>query len=241
MNHFLGNPSPEELAKPLSPQELDELEDLLLSDATPDECMTLPEVDGFLTALAIGPHFPNPDQWLRVIWGRDDGLAFSPDEAKICGRLIGRMLNEIGRALEEDPPRFEPLIELVGKRGEVVSVAEEWCSGFLAGVAANADHWKPLIDDADNGLALLPIITLGSPEGLEALDRAEDPDAEYEKIMDLLHAAVPFLHEYWRSHSPKGGTAIPQIRPRALRIGRNNPCPCGSGRKFKRCCGHAKS
>jgi hypothetical protein len=28
----------------------------------------------------------------------------------------------------------------------------------------------------------------------------------------------------------------PQAAPRASKIGRNDPCPCGSGRKFKRCC-----
>jgi len=27
------------------------------------------------------------------------------------------------------------------------------------------------------------------------------------------------------------------IRPRIEGIGRNDPCTCGSGKKFKRCCG----
>ena len=27
------------------------------------------------------------------------------------------------------------------------------------------------------------------------------------------------------------------IPPKAVKIGRNDPCPCGSGRKFKKCCG----
>ncbi|MDD4891919.1 MAG: SEC-C metal-binding domain-containing protein, partial [Phycisphaerae bacterium] len=29
-----------------------------------------------------------------------------------------------------------------------------------------------------------------------------------------------------------------RIQPTAGRVGRNEPCPCGSGRKFKKCCGH---
>ena len=29
----------------------------------------------------------------------------------------------------------------------------------------------------------------------------------------------------------------PSAAPQAPRISRNDPCPCGSGRKFKRCCG----
>ena len=31
------------------------------------------------------------------------------------------------------------------------------------------------------------------------------------------------------------GTTKPLVRPGA-RIGRNDPCPCGSGRKYKKCC-----
>lgn len=27
------------------------------------------------------------------------------------------------------------------------------------------------------------------------------------------------------------------VRREAPRVGRNDPCPCGSGRKFKKCCG----
>jgi preprotein translocase subunit SecA len=34
------------------------------------------------------------------------------------------------------------------------------------------------------------------------------------------------------------GTArTPQARRQGEKIGRNNPCPCGSGKKYKRCCG----
>lgn len=29
------------------------------------------------------------------------------------------------------------------------------------------------------------------------------------------------------------------LRPQPVRVGRNEPCPCGSGRKFKKCCGAA--
>ncbi len=70
MNHFLDQPpSPEELAATLSPQELDELAGLLVSDATPDECMNISELDGFLTALAIGPRWTPADEWLPYRMG----------------------------------------------------------------------------------------------------------------------------------------------------------------------------
>ena len=31
---------------------------------------------------------------------------------------------------------------------------------------------------------------------------------------------------------------IPYVRPEP-KIGRNGPCPCGSGKKYKKCCGAA--
>ena len=46
------------------------------------------------------------------------------------------------------------------------------------------------------------------------------------------------------SGAPPPGMAIPQAPPSAApvrrdapKVGRNDPCPCGSGRKFKKCCG----
>ena len=32
------------------------------------------------------------------------------------------------------------------------------------------------------------------------------------------------------------GKKIEPIRNRADKVGRNDPCPCGSGKKFKNCC-----
>jgi len=29
----------------------------------------------------------------------------------------------------------------------------------------------------------------------------------------------------------------PPIPAKSLKVGRNQPCPCGSGKKYKKCCG----
>lgn len=36
---------------------------------------------------------------------------------------------------------------------------------------------------------------------------------------------------------PSGGTAVHGPKAAAQKVGRNDPCPCGSGKKYKRCCG----
>lgn len=58
-----------------------------------------------------------------------------------------------------------------------------------------------------------------------------------ERIVD----AVVFANYKWR-HNPKLETIAAQLRgkfmtPDGRKIGRNEPCPCKSGKKFKRCCG----
>ena len=35
------------------------------------------------------------------------------------------------------------------------------------------------------------------------------------------------------AEAPKAGTFIREER----KVGRNEPCPCGSGKKYKQCCG----
>ncbi len=61
---------------PLSNEEIGELDAFLMSDATPDDCMDIVTLDGFLTALAIGPKLVPPSVWLPLVWGCEEEPAF---------------------------------------------------------------------------------------------------------------------------------------------------------------------
>ncbi|HUT28391.1 MAG TPA: preprotein translocase subunit SecA [Sedimentisphaerales bacterium] len=39
------------------------------------------------------------------------------------------------------------------------------------------------------------------------------------------------------AQAPQGEQAVKQIRLEQPKVGRNDPCPCGSGKKYKKCCG----
>ena len=39
-----------------------------------------------------------------------------------------------------------------------------------------------------------------------------------------------------RANSGDGSTPAP-VKKQEKQIGRNDPCPCGSGKKYKNCCG----
>ena len=71
---------------------------------------------------------------------------------------------------------------------------------------------------------------------------ADEPDLggpEYaelsEQAAELIPAWVQQIHD-----AKEAGEALPQsvpMVPRSAKVGRNDPCPCGSGRKYKKCCG----
>jgi len=70
------------------------------------------------------------------------------------------------------------------------------------------------------------------------------PKATFRRALDKLRQRIPELDQFFavRHERVKAFFALAKAQHtpvRAMRIGRNEPCPCGSGRKYKRCCGLA--
>ena len=134
----------------------------------------------------------------------------------------------------------------------VLMTGAEWAYGFIEGTERFADAWLgPLEDLADESRdALLDQLVLlfvpaDDPERAELLARyhpapAGDPGAATEPCADDLITAALFavqdLRILWLDHAPK-----PIPRRVAAEPGRNEPCPCGSGKKFKKCHGGVAS
>ena len=85
---------------------------------------------------------------------------------------------------------------------------------------------------------LAPIIALTCDEaGEPIIDIAEADLARLnDEAVSLIPSAVHAIDEYWKTR--RGDVRPERGAPRGGRkVGRNDPCPCGSGRKYKRCCG----
>ncbi len=227
-----------DLEEPLSDEEILELHEFLISDATPEEGMDIVAADGLLTSIAVGPEPPPPSLWLKAIWGDDSEPRFeSSEQAKRVISLILRRFNMISSMLEE-PAEVAPILWQREHEGIVHRIADDWCWGFLKGISLGPEAWEPLLDDSENRGMMWPIITLGSDEGWELLEADIDPEGAEQAALDALESSVIAICRYWRNRRRELEAALRQasIRPRSLRAGRNDPCPCGSGRKFKRCC-----
>ena len=228
-----------EITKRLSDAEIDKLAEFLTSDEIPEECMDLSTLDGFLTGLVIGPDTIMPSQWLPVVWGetKSDEMAWkSRKKAERIMGLVMRQYNSIVDAFQVDPHDFSPIMPVHQAAGEEVTIIDEWCWGFMQSVGLSAESWEPLLENEEQGAAILPITLHGTEEGWKLLEK--DPKISkvpHEEWVAMLPAAVREIHEFWlpfrRAEAQVSQAAISQ------NVGRNESCPCGSGKKFKKCCG----
>jgi uncharacterized protein len=226
------------LNTPLSDQEIDQLNGFLLeripdteAEAGADEgILDISELDGFLTAIISGPRPLTPSEWLPVVWGEFEPAWGSVEESEAIVSLMLRHMNGIVNTLSEAPEEFEPIVLEVEEDEATVTSVEEWCLGFMKGVGLAADAWrkggKEVMD------MLFPIVVFTTSEGRNSL--AELDADELATLKRSIPTSVRKLHAFWLG---KGGMGAAQV-PTEPQVGRNDPCICGSGKKFKKCCLH---
>jgi uncharacterized protein len=113
----------------------------------------------------------------------------------------------------------------------------DWAHGFVRGMNMRHDEWAELINDEKYGGSLIPMMVLYHEHDEDPKMRPEPitPDKR-EQVIALMAAGLMNAYEYFR----KGREAdLPESHRSTTKIGRNDPCPCGSGKKYKKCCGGA--
>ncbi len=220
----------------LSEAEIHVLDAFLMSDSTPEDVLAIDELHGYLTAIVCCPVPVVPSDWLTGVWQTEEGPQFeSGEQAQEIMALIMRMHNDIADALRIGE-EFGPLmLENTLESGETVVVAQGWCWGFMEGMRARFDAWEPHLDMINE--LVVPIAVLArlgddDPELQELL-------GDQQKIAELTGAiAESAAAIYEHNRSIADGPSQP-FRRQTAKVGRNDPCPCGSGKKYKKCCGAA--
>jgi uncharacterized protein len=202
-----------------------------LLDAPPlrAKAMAIDELQGFCVAAAMGPDAVPPDDWISIVLGVP---AESLGEVAPPGLvdLLDRFRVATASALDAGTLEIAPRTRRTGHRDYT-----GFCRGFLDGVDAAPSNWFDAADPDEVAELLFPIEVLG--DALEPDERAAYRPADWRQlVLDCaagLPATVARLAGYWRIVRTPAAT-IRRDRPK---VGRNEPCPCGSGRKFKQCHG----
>ncbi len=239
------------LDDPLTDEEIRELDEFLASESVPKDTMGVSMLDGFLTGIAVHPDVIMPSEWLPHVWGGGEQAVF--EDQKEAGRIFGlfmRHLNDILSALRDDPDRFEPLFYEREVEGKTYTIVDDWCAGFMQAVnKVRPKSWEPMQEEGEGVAWLLPMEMFASDKGWGILESAEDQEKAHEEWASKIVPAVRAINDFWTEHRRKAmeksrvsrGPA-PRVVPVRTKpkIARNDPCPCGSGKKFKRCCGAEK-
>jgi uncharacterized protein len=226
---------------PLSDDELQELDNFLLFEVECDESMTMDALDGYLHAIAIGPITLTPRQWMPGIWGEGDSMMPPVESIEKLNRileLIMRLFNSIIDGLEQRPREIDPLWCTREYRGKEYDDAEGWADGFCEGVKLCQHEWTPLLETPQGQAWYRPIGLLGEDDFSPEQDALTRTPAMRSKLALQIPEAVVAMYEHWLPYR----RAIYErevAKTLQAKVGRNEPCPCGSGKKFKKCCGAA--
>ena len=223
--------------EPLTDAELDHL-GALLERFDNNRSMNVEQLDGFLAALICGPELVPPSKYLPKIWG--DRTAFEDtSSAQEFLSLIVRHWNTIADTLNSGKVYLPLLLE--DESG--ITHGNDWADGFLRGMEFGKEDWTLLLNDEDHGGSLIAIFALANEHNPDPTMRPyKDPISTElrETLIVSAAAGTTQVYRYFKTrrlldNDPLGNMST--SRRTMPKIGRNDPCPCGSGKKFKQCCG----
>jgi uncharacterized protein len=233
----------------LNDAELDELGLLLEATPAPLDALDVPMLDGFLAGVVVQPQ-PVPEaDWLRWVFDGDEGRALPADVDPAwlarCRSLILRRRDVLQAGLA-DEGWFDPIVldtERAPPPSEYEAPLPEHSRALLpwvAGFRLAQERFPALLAETDDEVASalgrlyrhLPAANDEQRDLIAALDR-EHPIDSTDAAVAALVAAVSDLWEL----TSAARYHVEPVRRTAPKVGRNDPCPCGSGRKFKQCHG----
>jgi len=229
------------LQQGLSEAEIAVLAARLAANAHP-EALSLEAVDGLFCALVASPATVMPHEYLPVILGGTQG-----EEGGLLGDLAGLsetmgLLMRYWNSIVQDFERETFHVAYLGEPGEDGVPGRTWARGYMRGVHLARDGWSRILhDERENLVRYIPIVA----GEVDPTWPKEPLTQEQSKAMlaDILEGAGR-AYRYFKQDRVAQAQAVAQRSQPYERadpkIGRNDPCPCGSGKKYKRCCGAAR-
>lgn len=215
---------------PLSAEEFEQLDELLFHYANQGDenaiILNVSELDGFLTAILSSFEPVPPSEWLSVLFNQQTP-DLNDERAETFMNLVSRHSHSIVESLQNDPKNYQPIFweERVGRRKLVV--VSPWCNGYVVG--SMVANWQNLPDELQSHFDFIKAhIKLENTE--EMLPLVEQRKIEKQ----LKQAAVAIFTEVNAQFATPTEKSQPFIN--ANKVGANEPCPCGSGKKYKKCC-----
>ena len=236
---------------------------LISTAADQDKVMTLDELYGFLFGLAIIPEMLVPSQWMPIVFGGEEMCDI--DDEKEGERLLGSLFSAYNRINSEcSDGKFVFPYDVNRANADDIASIRKWCEGLywalcksskinrIINVAVQNSKDDTNIDSGTFAVsyAILKAVAFPGhmPESVERMRKEATSDVTSiisdENFISMLPEAVSYIRWYARTVQKaehNSGTRPSSITPTAPlkveKVGRNDTCHCGSGNKYKKCCG----
>jgi len=234
---------------PLTEAQATLLQAFLLSPERPKGTLTYPQLAGFLFSIANSPELIPPSEWIPLVFNDDDGGFETHREAEGALQAMLALYNDCCRARPEGSSPIPPGCEIRPQAMDNLAAdapLRQWAQGFSIGYDYLVESWNQYTPDEldeELGSVLMVLTFFSSPKLAKAY---HEEGTGQRSLEELAETVVSLFPEAMRTFAYLG-RSIYQVRyeagdfeempPLRRKIGRNEPCPCGSGKKFKKCCG----
>ena len=216
---------------PLTESDLDVLEKYLDDPERSEVTLPVDAVQGLFAAIACATPPVSRAKWLPAILGASIAAGGVEDIEPIA-KLLERFAEDTARQLNEGEA-FDFIV--YGGESEDFS---SWADGYLAGVDLIDPPWDEEAEPEDLDDLLFPFLALTGQAKEMALEAGEEwmSDADEARLLaeirEGLAEHVIEVRRYWfEKRIP------PTVKREGPKVGRNDPCPCASGLKYKSCHG----
>ncbi|MEO7742861.1 MAG: UPF0149 family protein [Usitatibacter sp.] len=210
--------------------DLDRLEQYLNAPERTDATMPLDMAQGLLAAVASAPAPIPQEKWLPAVLGEGHLFTDAEEKAEITA-ILARFAEDTARHLNE------------GEGFDFILYGDDedfgaWAGGYLAGVDLADPTWEESTDPEDLDTMLFPFLALTGEAKEMALEADEEwmSEAEEKEMLaevreGLADHLIDIRQHWFEKRIP------PTVKRDGPKVGRNDPCPCGSGKKYKSCHG----
>jgi uncharacterized protein len=221
------------------------LKRFLDSPTRPGGTLSYEALRGFLFAIATAPVLVKPSEWLPDVFGQEEPAFENEKDVQSVLAAIMACYNDTVAATRTDGS-IDP--REVGIDMDSESAMREWSRGFLLGFEGLRKAWEHALqpadeEDRDHFDRTIAVLTVWADpkEHQASCDVGDDEFVTFlANCRELLPKALGLLAStgigiYEATLATREGSRGPHITPPGT-VGRNDPCPCGSGLKYKRCC-----
>ena len=227
--------------------EYDEQQEIMLAEfleSCGEKALTVSGVKGMMFAIANAPVEVPPDRWLILAFGSEHPTYVSDEHGSSIRHILFNLLSSIKETISSGKEVLPE--ECRAKNIDCFEFArlKEWSYGYGQASGMLIDVWTdvlkhPKISDWEESWSSCMILLNVWSNADSLIEKAKSGDGpDIDKMLEAMPAVAREMAVMCHDARKIWQTTINKTPPvRVEKVGRNDLCPCGSGQKYKKCCG----